>query len=217
MPKRTEQPRDQRIDDALDEASGQRNRPTLKQEWPLLIFLVLMWGALWQDFSAGNLIFGALLALLVVALFPLPPVVLSGRINLWYCFLLLAWFIGQVVMASIEVAYLAFFRRKKTRSSIIAVHLHTDSDLIVTTVGHVLTLIPGSFVVEVDRRTSTLYLHYLNATDAIKVARSRAKIHEIERRVIMAIGSHDEYEAVKEMRTALNLKARKNKAEGRSQ
>ncbi|MCW4463955.1 Na+/H+ antiporter subunit E [Glutamicibacter sp. MNS18] len=203
MSKRTEQPRDQRIDDALDEASGKRNRPTLKQEWPLLIFLVLMWGALWQDFSAGNLIFGALLALLVVALFPLPPVVLSGRINLWYCFLLLGWFILQVVAASVEVAYLAFFRRKKTRSSIIAVRLHTDSDLIVTAVGHVLTLIPGSFVVEVDRRTSTLYLHYLNATNAIKVARSRAKIHEIERRVIMAIGSREEYEAVRKIRTEI--------------
>lgn len=214
MSKRTKQPRDQRIDDALDEASGKRTRPTLKDEWPLLIFLVLMWGALWQDFSAGNLIFGALLALIVVALFPLPPVVLSGRINLWYCFLLLGWFIMQVVAASVEVSYLALFRRKKTRSSIIAVHLHTDSDLIVTTVGHVLTLIPGSFVVEVDRRSSTLYLHYLNASDAIRVARSRAKIHEIERRVIMAIGSKDEYEAVKEIRADLQSKKRELKSKG---
>lgn len=208
MSKRTEQPRDQRIDDALDEASGTRNRPTLKQEWPLLVFLVLMWGALWQDFSAGNLIFGALLSLLVVALFPLPPVRLSGRINVWYCLLLLLWFITQVVAASVQVSYLALFRRKKTRSSIIAVHLHTDSDLVVTTVGHVLTLIPGSFVVEVDRRSSTLYLHYLNASDAIRVAQSRAKIHEIERRVIMAIGSKDEYEEVKKVRREISRRQR---------
>lgn len=215
MSKRTEQPRAQRIDDALDEASGRRNRPTLKQEWPLLVFLVLIWGAMWQDFSAGNLIFGAILSLIVVALFPLPPVVLSGRINFWYCFLLLGWFVLQVVAASAQVTYLALFRRKKTRSSIIAVRLHTDSDLIVTAVGHVLTLIPGSFVVEVDRRSSTLYLHYLNASSAIRVAKSRAKIHEIERRVIMAIGSADEYKAVKEQRAQIAQRARELKEEAK--
>ncbi len=121
----------------------------------------------------------------------------------------------QVVAASLEVSYLALFRRQKTRSSIIAVRLHTDSDLIVTTVGHVLTLIPGSFVVEVDRRSSTLYLHYLNASNAIKVARSRAKIHEIERRVIMAIGSHDEYEYVKQVRKDIAQRARQKAKEAK--
>ena len=215
MPKGIDEPRDQRIADALDEASGQRNRATLRQEWPLLLFMTLVWGALWQDFTPGTLIVGALLSLLLVALFPLPPVRLSGRINPWYCFLLLGWFIMQVVAASLEVSYLALFRRQKTRSSIIAVRLHTDSDLIVTTVGHVLTLIPGSFVVEVDRRSSTLYLHYLNASNAIKVARSRAKIHEIERRVIMAIGSHDEYEYVKQVRKDIAQRARQKAKEAK--
>ena len=196
MPNKNLAPRDQRIDDALD-TSGVRHRATLKQEWPLLLLLVFVWGALWQDFSPGNLIFGAIIALVIVNLFPLPPVVLSGRLNLWYCVKLFGWFLGQVVAASVHVAWLAVVRGKKTRSSVIAVPLRTGSDLIVMTVGHVLTLIPGSFVLDVDRSSSTLYLHYIDVDSAQEVEKARENIRDIERRLIMAIGSQDEYEAIK--------------------
>ena len=70
----------QRLSDAKNE-SGQRQRATLRQELPLLVWMVLVWGALWQDFSPGNLVFGLVLSLLVVNLFQLPPVILSGRFN----------------------------------------------------------------------------------------------------------------------------------------
>ncbi|MGP9650200.1 Na+/H+ antiporter subunit E [Arthrobacter sp. MYb224] len=188
--------RDQRIDDALD-TSGVRHRATFKQEWPLLLLLIFVWGALWQDFSAGNLLFGAIISIVIVNLFPLPPVVLPGRINLWYCLKLFAWFLGQVFVASGHVARVAIVRRKKARSAVIAVPLRTESDLVVMTVGHVLTLIPGSFVVDVDRSSSTLYLHYLDVNSDADVEKARANIHDIERRLIMAIGSPDEYEAIK--------------------
>lgn len=196
MPNRNFEPRDQRIDDALD-TSGVRHRATLKQEWPLLLLLLFVWGALWQDFSLGNMIFGAVIALVIVNLFPLPPVVLSGRINLWYCLKLFIWFMGQVVVASLHVAKLAIANGKKTHSAIIAVPLRTGSDLIVMTVGHVLTLIPGSFVIDVDRSSSTLYLHYIDIESPADVEKARAAIRDIERRLIMAIGSPDEYEAIK--------------------
>lgn len=196
MPNRNLEPRDQRIDDALD-TSGVRHRATFKQEWPLLLLLLFVWGALWQDFSLGNMIFGAVIALVIVNLLPLPPVVLSGRINLWYCLKLFIWFMGQVVVASFHVAKLAIANGKKTHSAIIAVPLRTGSDLIVMTVGHVLTLIPGSFVIDVDRSSSTLYLHYIDIESPADVEKARAAIRDIERRLIMAIGSPDEYEAIK--------------------
>ncbi|WP_404286571.1 Na+/H+ antiporter subunit E [Glutamicibacter arilaitensis] len=196
MPNKNLIHRDQRIDDALD-TSGVRHRATFKQEWPLLLLLIFVWGALWQDFSAGNLLFGAIISIVIVNLFPLPPVVLPGRINPWYCLKLFIWFIGQVVVASVQVARVAILRGKNARSAVIAVPLRTESDLIVMTVGHVLTLIPGSFVVDVDRSSSTLYLHYLDVNSDEEVEKARANIHDIERRLIMAIGSPDEYEAIK--------------------
>ena len=188
--------RDQRIDDALD-ASGVRHRATLKEEWPLLALLVLVWGALWQDFSPGNLLFGALVALLLVVLFPLPPVVLTGRLNLWHSFTLFFWFLGQVAKASVHVAWLALSRGRATRSAVIAVPLRTGSDLIVMAVGHMLTLIPGSYVLDVDRRSSTLYLHYIDINSEADVDKARAAILDIERRLLRAMGSRDEYEAMK--------------------
>ncbi|MER2138285.1 MAG: Na+/H+ antiporter subunit E, partial [Arthrobacter sp.] len=44
-----------------------RNHPRipLLKELPLIIWLVLLWGALWQDFSLGNLVFGAIIAFVV--------------------------------------------------------------------------------------------------------------------------------------------------------
>ncbi|GAA1404864.1 putative cation antiporter subunit [Glutamicibacter uratoxydans] len=206
MPTKDLSPRDQRIDDALD-TSGVRHRATLKQEWPLLLLLVFVWAAMWQDFSAGNLLFGAIIALFVVTLFPLPPVVLSGRINIWYCIKLFIWFLGQVIAASVHVAWLAIARGKNTHSAVIAVPLRTNSDLIVMTVGHVLTLIPGSFVLDVDRSSSTLYLHYIDIENVQQMEKAREGIRQIERRLIMAIGSHDEYEAIKS--ECLPLKGKK--------
>ena len=46
-----------------------RRRVSLRQELPLLVWLVIVWGALWQDFSPGNLLFGTLLAVVVARMF----------------------------------------------------------------------------------------------------------------------------------------------------
>ena len=72
----------QRLKDAKDE-SGKPYRATLRQELPLLGWMVVVWGALWQDFTIGNLVFGLLIALVLVKVFRLPPIILSGRFNIW--------------------------------------------------------------------------------------------------------------------------------------
>ena len=59
-----------------------RKRISLRQELPLLVWLVIVWAALWQNFSPGNLLFGALIAVLVARMFYLPPVELGGRFNM---------------------------------------------------------------------------------------------------------------------------------------
>lgn len=165
-------------------------------ELPLLIGMTLLWGALWQDFAPGNLVFGFLISWALVNLFQLPPVVLSPRFNVWLAFLFLLRFIVDVAAASFSVLYLAVFRGPRTRSAIFAVPLRTDQDLMVTLVGHVLTLIPGSFVVEVDRRSSTLYLHFLNVNTQAEVEKARAGILDIEARLIRVMGTPAELAAL---------------------
>ncbi|MBV1780610.1 Na+/H+ antiporter subunit E [Paeniglutamicibacter sp. ABSL32-1] len=192
--------REQRLADAKDE-SGQRQRSTLRQEIPLLVGMMLVWGALWQDFAIGNLVFGLLISLLLVRVFRLPPIILSGRFNIWRAVVFIGAFLRDVTRASFEVMYLAVFRGPRTTSAVITVTLRTESDLLVTFVGHVLTLVPGSYVVEVDRRSSTLYLHVLNVNDQAGVEKARASVLLIEERLIRMMGTAEELAALNAEKT----------------
>ena len=58
-----------------------RSRNSLRAELPLILWLVVVWGALWGDWSVGNLVFGLILAVFVTRTLTLPPVRLSGRFN----------------------------------------------------------------------------------------------------------------------------------------
>jgi multicomponent Na+:H+ antiporter subunit E len=162
------------------------------------VWLVIVWGALWQDFSPGNLLFGALLAVLVARMFYLPPVELSGRFNIVHAVPFALRFLARVAAASIEVMYLAAVRGPKVINAVVAVPLRSHQDLIVTAVGHVISLIPGSLVVEVDRSTSTLYLHALNISNAEDVESLRAEVRSIEAGLIRILGSKEELEAVRQ-------------------
>lgn len=167
------------------------------QKLPLIIWLVVVWGALWQDFSLGNLVFGALIAIGVSAAFYLPPVELSGRFNLPRALLFAAWFLKEVTVASFQVLFLALVRGPNIRNAVIAVPLRSKSDLMMTAVGHVLSLIPGSLVVEVDRGTATLYVHALNVKNSQDMAKVRTGIQDIEAKLIKIMGTKDELAALK--------------------
>ncbi|WP_285314505.1 Na+/H+ antiporter subunit E [Pseudarthrobacter sp. fls2-241-R2A-168] len=174
-----------------------RRRISLRQELPLLVWLVIVWGALWQDFSPGNLLFGALLAVAVARLFYLPPVELSGRFNILHAVPFALMFVGKVAVASAQVLYLAVMRGPRVKNALVAVTLRSHQDLLVTATGHVISLIPGSLVVEVDRSTSTLYLHALNISSVEDVENFRQEVRSIEAGLIRIMGTREELETVR--------------------
>jgi len=174
-----------------------RRRISLRQELPLLVWLVIVWGALWQDFSPGNLLFGALLSVAVARLFYLPPVELSGRFNILYAIPFALVFLAKVAAASAQLLYLAVARGPKVTNAVVAVPLRSRQDLLVTATGHVISLIPGSLVVEVDRSTSTLYLHALNISSAQEVENLKSEVRSIEAGLIRIMGTREELEAVR--------------------
>jgi len=172
-------------------------RISLRQELPLLVWLVFVWGALWQDFSPGNLLFGALLAVLVARMFYLPPVELSGRFNVLHAVPFALGFLGRVAVASFQVMLLAVVRGPDVSNAVVAVPLRSHQDLMVTVTGHIASLIPGSLVVEVDRSTSTLYLHGLNVKNAEDAARLRNDVRAIEAGLIRIMGTREELELIR--------------------
>jgi multicomponent Na+:H+ antiporter subunit E len=173
-----------------------RKRISLRQELPLLVWLVIVWGALWQDFSPGNLLFGALIAVLVARVLYLPPVELGGRFNVLRAVPFALGFIGKVAVASFQVLYLALARGPNVISAIVAVPLRSHSDLLVTATGHVISLIPGSLVVEVDRSTSTLYIHAINVRNVQDAAKLRKEVRDTEAGLIRIMGTKEELSAL---------------------
>ncbi len=169
-----------------------RQRIPLRVELPLLIWLVLVWGALWQDFSLGNLVFGAIIAFTVANLLYLPPVELSGRFNVFYAVGFAGRFLYQLVLASAQVFWLALTRGPKLENAVVGVRLRSPSDLLVTATGHILSLIPGSLVVEVDRSTSTLYLHCLNVSTSDDAEKVRQNALRTEEWLIRVMGNRED-------------------------
>ncbi|GAA1909843.1 Na+/H+ antiporter subunit E [Arthrobacter gandavensis] len=172
-------------------------RIPLLKELPLIIWLVLLWGALWQDFSLGNLVFGAIIAFVVTNIFYLPPVDLSGRFNLLYAAGFGARFLWKLVIASFHVLWLATVHGPRIKNAVVAVKLRSHSDLLVTATGHALSLIPGSLVVEVDRSTSTLYLHCLGVDSQEAAEKIRDDVRATESWLIRMMGTKEDLALVR--------------------
>ncbi|MFC7403395.1 Na+/H+ antiporter subunit E [Citricoccus sp. GCM10030269] len=171
-------------------------------QWVILLGLTLTWGALWQDFSPGVLVAGVGVSLLVLWFYRLPKVSFSDRINLWYVLVFTVRFLWHVVTASVSVARDAIVRGPGIVNAVVAVRLRSHDDLIVTLTGHALALVPGSLVIDVDRPTSTLFLHCLNMESMEEVELFRARALETEAAVIRAIGTKADLALVKDSEAA---------------
>lgn len=189
----------------MSQSVSTRHKLNFLQKLPLLVWLVVVWGSLWQDFSAGNLIFGALIAIAVSQIFYLPPIELSGRFNVLRAVTFALWFLKEVTVASFQVLFWAIAKGPRIRNAVIAVPLRSPSDLLMTAVGHVLSLIPGSLVVEVDRGCATLYVHAMNAPTLESAAKVRHGIQNIEARLIRVMGTKEELAMVKAEKSGASM------------
>lgn len=160
---------------------------------PVVVWLTVVWVALWGDVSVANVLGGLALALVVCLVFPLPPL----RMNLHVRPLRLGWlilhFLADVVRASIEVAWVTLRFHRPPINAVIEVDLRTRSDFVLTVVAEMVSLVPGSLVVEARRSTHTLFLHVLDARDMAGVEKMRADVFALERRVVLAFGSEIEH------------------------
>lgn len=165
--------------------------------------LVLLWMLLWGEFSLLNLIIGMVLAFLVSAIFYLPAVRLSGRLNVGRAllfFLRLAW---DIVVASLQIAWVAIGpRRHPLTNAIFAVTLRTRSDLVMTFTAEAVSLVPGSIVLDLDREGGILYLHALNVRSLDELPALKHEVLATERRLILAAGSLDDLQRLREAESA---------------
>ncbi len=98
-------------------------------------------------------------------------------------------FVVELVRASAHVARIAVQPGYTPRSAIIGVRLRLPTDLNLALTAEVLSLVPGTLIIEVDRDAGILYVHVLDVRGPASLAASRDQVRAVEGRIVAAIGS----------------------------
>ncbi len=176
---------------------NQRITKLLLWQIPLFAGLVLLWMLLWGEFSWWDLTFGALLSIVVIAVFYLPPISLFTRINFFWLGVFLVRLVGDIAIASSEVAFMAFNFRRKYHGAVIMIDLYTRSDFIMAITAEIISIVPGSYVVEADRDEHKLYLHVIGAETPEAIERARKSALKKERIITLAFGSEEDVQRMR--------------------
>lgn len=181
----------------LSQSLLRRATATAWRQLPFFVWLIALWMLLWGQFTWLAFLTGLVTAIVVTRIFRLPPVELSGRVNLWWGLLFVLEFLIAVVRGSLTVAWQVLDFRRQPGAAVIAVQLRTDDDLIMTHTGVTASLIPGSLIVDTDRDRRILYLHVIGVRDDADVEKQRASVHHWEARIVRAVGSRAQVQALK--------------------
>ena len=156
--------------------------------------LLLLWIAEWPT----RRFFFNIPAWVIGIVFPLPPIFWQGRFRPWGFIVLVAHELRDLVVSSIRLVGLAFHRKVELNAGIVRVDLHSDDDLYQVAVAELISLVPGTVVVEVVRHPRRLYLHCIDLVGENPVQRIHTMVDGVEQRVLHAFGSTEEIAAFEE-------------------
>ncbi len=149
-----------------------------------LCWLVLVWVLLWGNASVANIIGGLIVALLITLLLPLPVVPVEGRVHPVSLLRLLFVVAYELVLSSLQVAWLAIKPGPPPRSAVLRARLAIKSDLVLALAVNIITLIPGSMVLEIDQERRLVYVHVIDVGSEKAVARFYRQIEQMERLLV---------------------------------
>ena len=168
----------------------------------MVCWLILVWILLWGTVSPANILGGLAIALVITLLLPLPVVPIEGRVHL----LSLLRLIGQVayllVLSSVQVAWLAVKPGPPPLTAVLRVRLAVKSDLVLALAANIITLIPGSIVLEIDQTRRLLYAHVIDVGSDASVDRFYRQISDLERLLMASFERDTEWRPVPKEETA---------------
>lgn len=165
---------------------------TTARQWPAVLWLTAVWVLLWGDLSAANVLAGLGLGLFVVVAMPLPSIEYRGRFHPLAFLRLLWFFVRDLVTASAQIAVQALRLGWQPRGAVVRVPLHAPGDLYLTITSLLVSLVPGTVIVEAHRYSGTLYVHVFDLESAGGADAVRAHVAELEERVLRAFASPQE-------------------------
>jgi len=150
----------------------------------VLCWLVLVWILLWGTVSAANILSGLAIALLITLLLPLPAVPVEGRVHPMSLLRLIVVVAYELVLSSVQVAWLAIKPGPPPLTAVLRAHLEIKSDLVLALAVNIITLIPGSIVLEIDQVRRMIYVHVLDVGSDRAVQRFYRQIAQMERLLV---------------------------------
>ncbi len=91
------------------------------------------------------------------------------------------------------------------------IDLHTRSDFIMAITAEIISIVPGSYVVEADRDEHKLYLHTIGSETPETIEKARRSALKKERMITLAFGSEEDIQRMRREK-AQYLHAKKQKA-----
>jgi multicomponent Na+:H+ antiporter subunit E len=160
---------------------------------PLALWLVFVWVALWGDLTTANVVGGAAVAGLTLALFPHAGPRPGITIRPLQVIRFLAYFGYKLIEANAIVAWEVLTpNNDSVREAVVAVRVTGASDAVVTILANAISLTPGTLTLDVRRDPTVLFVHVLHLRS---IEATRDEVHRLETLVLNAFGDRDAIEA----------------------
>ena len=149
-----------------------------------VLWLLLVWFALWRDISWANLVSWQVVATLATLVFAPAvdrPALRVRPLALVYFVAMVAW---SIVRANFVVAWEVLTPTNRTKEGVVAVDLESSDPLVILVVSHAIGLAPGTMVVDVQDDPTVLFVHVLHLDDVEDV---RAEVLRLEQLALRAL------------------------------
>jgi len=144
--------------------------------------MAFLWASATGNFSLDNFLFGFAISFFVLLFLGRETGLLQSTKRLRAAVSLFAFFIWELVLANLRVAYEILTPSLTVRPAIVAIPLDLRSDTQITLLAILLTLTPGSVSLDVSKDRRFLFVHTMYIDD---VEAFREKIKRVfERRIL---------------------------------
>ncbi|GGL28479.1 Na+/H+ antiporter subunit E [Nocardia jinanensis] len=146
----------------------------------ILIWLTVVWVALWGRVSIANVAAGLAAGAIIMVALPLPRIPVRGRLRLLPLLKLAAVSVYYGLESSLQLAWFALRPVPPPVSGVLKVQFAFKSDLVLVLCTNLLNLIPGTMVLELDREQCVVYVHVIDVSSEEAVAKFYRTIRVVE-------------------------------------
>lgn len=136
------------------------------------IFLALIWVAITEQFTGPNLVIGFVLGYLILGFAQATVAAQTSYFRkVWQLVSFLAYFLKEMLLANLRVAYDVITPTYYMRPAVVAIPLEAKTDVEITLLAMVITLTPGTLSLDVSTDRKVLYIHAMFAADPEELRR----------------------------------------------